>query len=198
MRTKFLSSAALAACFAALSLAPAMAATFSGMITVTRDASRQITSAVLETSNRDGAGQPVTYNIFMDENGRAIAEQYENKDIKIDGMLNGKDIKADTWESVPDSSSGSSSSYSEPSSGDSGDSDDSGDSNDSGYSDDSGDSSDEPADSDDSEDSDEDPADKDNSEEGSETESDDNEDSDDSNNSEDSSDSSDESESSED
>ncbi len=204
MRTKFLSSAALAACFAALSLAPAMAATFSGMITVTRDASRQITSAVLETSNRDGAGQPVTYNIFMDENGRAIAEQYENKDIKIDGMLNGKDIKADTWESVPDSSSGSSSSYNEPSSGDSGDSgdsgysDDSGDSNDSGYSDDSGDSSDEPADSDDSEDSDEEPADKDNSEEGSETESDDNEDSDDSNNSEDSSDSSDESESSED
>lgn len=201
MRTKFLSSAALAACFAALSLAPAMAATFSGMITVTRDASRQITSAVLETSNRDGAGQPVTYNIFMDENGRAIAEQYENKDIKIDGMLNGKDIKADTWESVPDSSSGSSSSYSEPSSGDSGDSgysDDSGDSNDSGYSDDSGDSSDEPVDSDDSEDSDEDPADKDNSEEGSETEADDNEDSDDSNNSEDSSDSSDESESSED
>lgn len=161
MRSRFLSGAALAACFTALSFSSVMAATFSGMITVTRDASRQIVGAVLETNNRDGAGQPVTYNIVMDENGRAIAEQYENKDIKIDGMLNGKEIKADTWESVPDSSSdSSSSSYSEPSYDDSGSSDS-----------DSGDNSDEePADKDNSEEEDNDKeADDNDSEESSES-----------------------------
>ena len=159
MRSKKIAVAALAAGFFAMSLTSVSAAFFSGMITVTRDASRQISGAVLQTNNRDGAGNPVTYALVMDENGKAIAEQYENKDIKIEGTLVGKEIKADTWESVPDSASGSSSGSSGSGySGDSGDSDDSDDSdkpNDSGDSDkpdDSGDS-DKPDDSDDSGDS---------------------------------------------
>jgi len=109
MRSKKLTIAALAAGFFAMSLTSVSAAFFSGMITVSRDASRKISGATLQTNNRDGAGNPVTYALVMDENGKAIAEQYENKDIKIEGTLVGKEIKADTWESVPDSSSGSSS-----------------------------------------------------------------------------------------
>lgn len=88
------------AVFALTSLSPATAATYSGMITATRDSSRSIVSAVLETANRDGAGNPVSFDLVMDENGKAIAEQYENKDIKIDGTLNGKSLTADTWEGL--------------------------------------------------------------------------------------------------
>lgn len=98
MRLRFLVLALFVGILA--SAMPTMAASYSGMITATRDASRSIVSAVLETANRDGAGNPVTYNIVMDENGRAIAEQYENKDVKIDGILKGKDITVDTWEGL--------------------------------------------------------------------------------------------------
>ncbi|MDD3145914.1 MAG: hypothetical protein PHD82_01320 [Candidatus Riflebacteria bacterium] len=134
MRSKILAAAAFALCFASANVPALLAANYSGMVTVTRDARRKISSAVLEATARDGAGNPVTYNIVMDENGMAIAEQYENKDIKIDGALSGKDLKADTWEGIPDGasgSSGSSESYQEPEpepepepSEDSGDSDD--------------------------------------------------------------------------
>ena len=136
MKFKFLTVTALAIGLATVNLAPAMAATFSGMIIVTRGADRAIASAVLETNNRDGAGKAVSYKIAMDENGRAIAEQYENRDIKIDGALNGSEIKADTWESVADGAAKSSSpsqpatepdTGDDPQPGDSSGSDDSGD-----------------------------------------------------------------------
>ena len=90
MRSKKIAVAALAAGFFAMSLTSVSAAFFSGMITVTRDASRQISGAVLQTNNRDGAGNPVTYALVMDENGKAIAEQYENKDIKIEALQNAR------------------------------------------------------------------------------------------------------------
>ena len=89
------------------------AASVSGMITVTRDASRAIVSAVIETSNRDSSGSPVTYNLVMDENGQAIAQQFENKDVKIEGAINGKDITADTWTGIRQAA-GSEPAYSEP------------------------------------------------------------------------------------
>jgi len=76
------------------------AASISGMITVTRDASRAIVSAVIETSSRDSSGSPVTYNLVMDENGHAIAQQFENKDVKIEGAVNGKEMTADTWTGI--------------------------------------------------------------------------------------------------
>jgi hypothetical protein len=102
------------------------AATVSGMVTVTRNASRAIVSAVLETTNRDSAGNPVTYNIVMDENGHAIAQQYENKDVKIEGTISGKDVKAETWSGIRQPASPEPA-YSEPEpdySSDSSDSDD--------------------------------------------------------------------------
>ncbi len=89
------------------------AATISGLVTVTRDASRAIVSAVIETNERDNSGAPVTYNLVMDENGQAIAQQYENNEVKIEGSISGKDIKADTWSRVKQSG-GSESSYREP------------------------------------------------------------------------------------
>jgi len=89
------------------------AATISGLVTVTRDASRAIVSAVIETSNRDNSGSPVIYNIVMDENGRAIAQQYENNEVNIEGAVSGKDITADTWSRVK-RPPGSEPAYSEP------------------------------------------------------------------------------------
>ncbi len=89
------------------------AATISGMITVTRDASRAIVSAVIETSDRDNSGSPVIFNLKMDENGQAIAQQYENNEVTVEGLLSGKDLTADTWSRVKPGTSPSSS-YSEP------------------------------------------------------------------------------------
>lgn len=115
MKTR-LTALAIFVCLLA-SVMPVMAASYSGMITATRDASRSIVSAVLETTNRDGAGNPVTFNIVMNENGKAVAEQYENKDVKIDGALQGKDLTVDTWEGInlpASSGSSGSSGSSEP------------------------------------------------------------------------------------
>jgi len=89
------------------------AATISGLVTVTRDASRAIVSAVIETNDRDNSGGQVVYNLVMDENGQAIVQQYENNEVKIEGSVNGKDITAETWSRVKQSGS-SGSTYSEP------------------------------------------------------------------------------------
>lgn len=89
------------------------AATISGLVTVTRDASRAIVSAVIETNDRDNSGGQVVYNLVMDENGQAIAQQYENNEVKIEGSVNGKDITAETWSRIKQSGS-SGSTYSEP------------------------------------------------------------------------------------
>jgi len=99
--------------FLFVSSIPTWAASYKGMIVVTRDSSRSISGAVLETQNRDGSGQPVTYNIVMDDNGKAVAEQYENKDIKIEGTLKGRDLTVIEWIGIKEPSSGDSS-YSEP------------------------------------------------------------------------------------
>jgi len=90
-----------------------LAATISGLVTVTRDASRAIVSAVIETNDRDNSGGQVVYNLVMDENGQAIAQQYENNEVKIEGSVNGKDITAETWSRIKQSGS-SGSTYSEP------------------------------------------------------------------------------------
>jgi len=76
------------------------AATVSGLVTVTRDASRAIVSAVIETNDRDNSGGQVVYNLVMDENGQAIAMQYENNEVKIEGSVSGKEITAETWSRV--------------------------------------------------------------------------------------------------
>jgi hypothetical protein len=89
------------------------AATISGLVTVTRDASRAIVSAVIETNDRDNSGSQVVYNLVMDENGQAIVQQYENNEVKIEGSVSGKDITAETWSRVKQSGS-SGSTYSEP------------------------------------------------------------------------------------
>ncbi len=89
------------------------AATISGLVTVTRDASRAIVSAVIETSDRDNSGGQVTYNLVMDENGQAIAKQYENNEVKIEGSVSGKEITAETWSRVKQSG-GSEPAYREP------------------------------------------------------------------------------------
>lgn len=89
------------------------AATISGLVTVTRDASRAIVSAVIETNDRDNSGGQVVYNLVMDENGQAIVQQYENNEVKIEGSVSGKDITAETWSRVKQSGS-SGSTYSEP------------------------------------------------------------------------------------
>jgi hypothetical protein len=89
---------------------PLTAETVSGLITVTRDASRAIVSAVIETNERDNSGGPKIYNIVMDENGQAIAKQYENNEVKIEGSISGKEITADTWSRVKQSGPA----YSEP------------------------------------------------------------------------------------
>ncbi len=108
-------SVALFLCVIAMVLAGGVlsAATVSGLVTVTRDADRAIVSAVIETSNRDSSGAPVIYNIVMDENGQAIAQQYENNDVKIEGAVSGKDITADTWSRIKQAG-GSEPAYREP------------------------------------------------------------------------------------
>ncbi|HAE38510.1 MAG TPA: hypothetical protein DCG57_07715 [Candidatus Riflebacteria bacterium] len=108
-------TAALFLCIIALVLAGGVlsAATVSGFITVTRDANRAIVSATIETSNRDSSGAPVIYNLVMDENGQAIATQYENNDVKIEGSISGKDVTADTWSRVKQGA-GSEPAYKEP------------------------------------------------------------------------------------
>ncbi|OGK12976.1 MAG: hypothetical protein A2W80_05600 [Candidatus Riflebacteria bacterium GWC2_50_8] len=108
-------SAALFLCVIAMVLAGGVlsAATISGLVTVTRDANRAIVSAVIETSTRDSSGAPVIYNIVMDENGQAIAQQYENNEVKIEGAVSGKDITADTWSRVKQAG-GSEPAYREP------------------------------------------------------------------------------------
>ena len=89
------------------------AATISGLVTVTRDAGRAIVSAVIETNDRDNSGGQVVYNLVMDENGQAIAQQYENNEVNIEGSVSGKDITADTWSRVKQSGS-SGTTYREP------------------------------------------------------------------------------------
>ena len=55
------------------------AATVTGMVISTRDSSRSINGAYIQTEKKDASGKPIALTIVMDENGKAIAQQYENK-----------------------------------------------------------------------------------------------------------------------
>lgn len=88
------------------------AATVTGMIQATRDASRTINGAFVITEKKDAAGKKIALALVMDENGKAIAQQYENKTVKIEGNVSGRNLTADTWKEVKeDFGGGSSSSY---------------------------------------------------------------------------------------
>ncbi len=80
------------------------ASVVSGTIQVTRDSSRTINGAIIVTEKRDAAGKPIALTLVMDENGKAIAQQYENKQIKIEGNVQGKNLTADTWKEIKDNS----------------------------------------------------------------------------------------------
>ena len=89
------------------------AASVTGMIQATRDASRAINGAYIITEKKDAAGKKIALALVMDENGKAIAQQYENKTVKIEGNVSGRNLTADTWKEVKDNSySSGGSSYS--------------------------------------------------------------------------------------
>ena len=91
------------------------AASITGTVQLTRDSSRSVNGAYLVTEKKDASGKPIALVIVLDENGKAIAQQYENKQIKIDGNVNGRNLTAIEWKEIRDNSY-SNSSYSEPSS----------------------------------------------------------------------------------
>ena len=90
------------------------AASITGTVQLTRDSSRSVNGAYLVTEKKDASGKPIALVIVLDENGKAIAQQYENKQIKIDGNVNGRNLTAIEWKEIRDNSY-SNSSYSEPS-----------------------------------------------------------------------------------
>ncbi|MBR4570487.1 MAG: hypothetical protein IKO19_07485, partial [Candidatus Riflebacteria bacterium] len=92
------------------------AASITGTVQLTRDSSRSINGAYLVTEKKDSSGKPIALVIVLDENGKAIAQQYENKQIRIDGNVQGRNLTAIEWKEIKDNSYNNSSSYSEPSS----------------------------------------------------------------------------------
>lgn len=90
------------------------AASITGTVQLTRDSSRSVNGAYLVTEKKDASGKPIALVIVLDENGKAIAQQYENKQIRIDGNVNGRNLTAIEWKEIRDNSY-SNSSYSEPS-----------------------------------------------------------------------------------
>ena len=107
----------IAASLILLGAAQVSAANVNGTIQVTRDSSRSINAAYLVTERKDSSGKPIALVLVMDENGKAIAQQYENKMVKIEGKIQGSNITAETWKELKDNSfSDSGSSYRESSS----------------------------------------------------------------------------------
>ena len=92
------------------------AASITGTIQLTRDSSRKVNGAYLVTEKKDASGKPLALVLVLDENGNAIAQQYENKQIRIDGNVQGRNLTAIEWKEVRDNSYNSSSSYSDSSS----------------------------------------------------------------------------------
>ena len=86
-------------------------ADYIGTIQCKRDASRSIVGAILITDKKNAQGKTIAYNLVMDENGKAIAQQYENKQVKIAGTNKSGQLTASEWKEVKDTSYGSSSSY---------------------------------------------------------------------------------------
>ena len=91
------------------------AASITGTIQLTRDSSRSVNGVYLVTEKKDASGKPIALVVVLDENGRAIAQQYENKQIRIDGNVSGRNLTAIEWKEIKDNSY-SNSSYSDSSS----------------------------------------------------------------------------------
>lgn len=100
MKRRFLQILVLVFMFAFVGIIIVEAAQYSGMVLVKRDSSRKIVGCALDTGRTDAAGKPVRYMLVMDENGNAIAQQHENKDVKIEGSLSGNNLKAFEWQEV--------------------------------------------------------------------------------------------------
>lgn len=100
MKRRFLQILVLVFMFAFVGIIIVEAAQYSGMVLVKRDSSRKIVGCALDTGRTDAAGKPVRYMLVMDENGNAIAQQLENKDVKIEGSLSGNNLKAFEWQEV--------------------------------------------------------------------------------------------------
>ena len=115
MKIKF--SNIVAASLILLGATQVNAASITGTIQLTRDSSRSINGAYLVTERKDPSGKPIALVLVLDENGKAIAQQYENKQIRIDGNVQGRNLTAVEWKEVKDNSfSSGSSSYSSSSS----------------------------------------------------------------------------------
>ena len=80
------------------------AASITGTVQLTRDSSRSVNGAYLVTEKKDASGKPIALVIVLDENGKAIAQQYENKQIRIDGNVNGRNLTAIEWKEIRDNS----------------------------------------------------------------------------------------------
>lgn len=100
MKRRFLQILVLVFMFAFVGIIIVEAAQYSGMVLVKRDSSRKIVGCALDTGRTDATGKPVRYMLVMDENGNAIAQQHENKDVKIEGSLSGNNLKAFEWQEV--------------------------------------------------------------------------------------------------
>ncbi|NCB45568.1 hypothetical protein EOM81_01010 [bacterium] len=100
MKRRFLQILVLVFMFAFVGIIIVEAAQYSGMVLVKRDSSRKIVGCALDTGRTDAAGNSVRYMLVMDENGNAIAQQHENKDVKIEGSLSGNNLKAFEWQEV--------------------------------------------------------------------------------------------------
>lgn len=100
MKRRFLQILVLVFMFAFVGIIIVEAAQYSGMVLVKRDSSRKIVGCALDTGRTDAAGNSIRYMLVMDENGNAIAQQHENKDVKIEGSLSGNNLKAFEWQEV--------------------------------------------------------------------------------------------------
>jgi hypothetical protein len=100
MKKRFVQILVLVLMFTFVGMITAEAAQYGGMILVKRDSSRKIIGCALDTGRTDAAGKPIRYMLVMDENGIAIAQQHENKDVKIEGTLSGNNLKALEWQEV--------------------------------------------------------------------------------------------------
>ena len=114
MKIKF--SNIVAASLIILGATQVNAASITGTIQLTRDSSRSINGAYLVTEKKDPSGKPIALVLVLDENGKAIAQQYENKQIRIDGNVQGRNLTAVEWKEVKDKSFSSGSSYNDSSS----------------------------------------------------------------------------------
>ena len=91
--------------FVAFVSAVAEAANYTGTVLVKRNQAREIVDCAIITDKINAAGKPVGVRLALDENGKAIAQQYENQKVSLEGSLGpDKHFKATTWKLVKDTS----------------------------------------------------------------------------------------------